>query len=590
MPVARGDIREIVDSPVFVPLYNLYLVYGKIFKLSFGPKNFVIISDPDYARQILTTNSAKYSKGLLSEILDFVMGKGLIPADGEIWKIRRRTIVPAIHKCVMALLRAVEWDQRKYLVSMVDMFGDCTLHGCDNLDVLDASRREDAVLLHALVQAAREGKSVNMENFFSRLTLDIIGKAVFNYDFDSLTHDDPVIEAVYTVLAEAEHRSTAPLAYWELPGATQIIPRQRRCVQALQHALELHVVVVSRVSAAFIALNSHRFAVMAAISKRYRSLSSQDPGTMLCFIFCIHAQTLNNTLDDLIARSKKLGCHSTDSEFVQLWWFCKRAHGASHWRTLTCKEYLHQLLEKKVQDSLRLTTQVEEEDEEFVEEFLSEADPSILHFLIAAGEQITSKQLRDDLMTMLVAGHETTAALLTWTLYQLAGNPQIAGRVRQELESYFEGYMTLNHGESCGFGPLNGVIPNEVTSNFAYLPFGGGKRKCIGDQFALLESIAALAMLCRRYEFRLAPDAPPVRMTTGATIHTTQGLYMSVTPREVPPSLGRPPATFSGPTETKKAGTMQTPVPALASNGDMPGNNGNGSTVGAGLTAGAARP
>lgn len=35
---------------------------------------------------------------------------------------------------------------------------------------------------------------MEMENFFSRLTLDIIGKAVFNYDFDSLTHDDPVIQ------------------------------------------------------------------------------------------------------------------------------------------------------------------------------------------------------------------------------------------------------------------------------------------------------------------------------------------------------------------------------------------------------------
>lgn len=49
-----------------------------------------------------------------------------------------------------------------------------------------------------LVQA---GRAVEMENFFSRLTLDIIGKAVFNYDFDSLTHDDPVIQA----------RSLAPL-------------------------------------------------------------------------------------------------------------------------------------------------------------------------------------------------------------------------------------------------------------------------------------------------------------------------------------------------------------------------------------------
>ncbi|KIY93093.1 hypothetical protein MNEG_14871 [Monoraphidium neglectum] len=56
-----------------------------------------------------------YSKGLLSEILDFVMGTGLIPADGEVWKTRRRAVVPALHK--------------KYVASMVGMFGDCALHG-----------------------------------------------------------------------------------------------------------------------------------------------------------------------------------------------------------------------------------------------------------------------------------------------------------------------------------------------------------------------------------------------------------------------------------------------------------------------------
>ena len=48
--------------------------------------------------QVLVTNAAKYSKGLLSEILDFVMGQGLIPADGDVWKVRRRAIVPALHK------------------------------------------------------------------------------------------------------------------------------------------------------------------------------------------------------------------------------------------------------------------------------------------------------------------------------------------------------------------------------------------------------------------------------------------------------------------------------------------------------------
>ena len=164
MPEATGDIREIVGQPVFVPLFKLFLAYGPVFRLSFGPKSFVVISDPALAKQVLLTNAHKYSKGLLSEILDFVMGKGLIPADGEIWKMRRRAIVPSLHK--------------KYIASMVTMFGQSTQHGMVTL--------EKAVL---------EGRPVEMENFFSRLTLDIIGKAVFNYDFDSLTHDDPFIQA-----------------------------------------------------------------------------------------------------------------------------------------------------------------------------------------------------------------------------------------------------------------------------------------------------------------------------------------------------------------------------------------------------------
>jgi hypothetical protein len=68
----------------------------------------------------------------------------------------------------------------------------------------------------------------------------------------------------------------------------------------------------------------------------------------------------------------------------------------------------------------------------------------------------------------------------------------------------------------------------QASTNFAYLPFGGGKRKCIGDQFALFESVVALAMLQRRFTFELDPDAPPVAMTTGATIHTTEGLNVKL--------------------------------------------------------------
>ena len=79
--------------------------------------------------------------------------------------------------------------------------------------------------------------------------------------------------------------------------------------------------------------------------------------------------------------------------------------------------------------------QCDEEGSVFEEEFLSERDPSILHFLLASGDQISSKQLRDDLMTMLVAGHETTAAVLTWTTYMLAKNPEYIARIREEVRA-----------------------------------------------------------------------------------------------------------------------------------------------------------
>lgn len=51
-------------------------------------------------------------------------------------------------------------------------------------------------------------------------------QAVFNYEFDSLSKDDPVIQAVYTTLREAEHRSLTPIPYWRIPFADELIPRQ----------------------------------------------------------------------------------------------------------------------------------------------------------------------------------------------------------------------------------------------------------------------------------------------------------------------------------------------------------------------------
>eukprot|EP00850_Spirogloea_muscicola_P013686 SM000094S24703 [mRNA] locus=s94:366640:372693:+ [translate_table: standard] len=458
MPEARGDIRQVIGQPFFVPLYNLFLVYGGVFRLSFGPKQFAIVSDAAVTKYILKDNAKAYSKGLLSEILDFVMGKGLIPADGEVWRTRRRAIVPSFHK--------------KYVAAMLKLFGRCTERLCQKLEV-----------------AATEGRSMEMESLFSRMTLDVIGKAVFNYDFDSLSKDTGVVEAVYTALREAEARSVSLFPYWKIAPLRMILPRQRKVTEALK--------------------------------------------------------LINKNLDTLID---------------------------------TCK------------------IMVENDAEEFSEEYVNEEDPSILRFLLASGDEVSSKQLRDDLMTMLIAGHETTAAVLTWAFYLLCQHPSTMEKlqaevdatigdrwpgmedlrnlkyttrvineamrlypqppvlIRRALEDDVLGGYKIKQGQDIFISvwnlhrspeywekpeefnperwPVDGPSPNEVTEGFTYLPFGGGPRKCVGDVFALYESVIAVAMLVRRFDFKLAPGAPPVGMTTGATIHTTDGLHLAITCRK----------------------------------------------------------
>ncbi|KAF7081387.1 hypothetical protein CFC21_085334 [Triticum aestivum] len=471
LPQAVGSLASVAGEAFFLPLYDLFLTYGGVFRLNFGPKSFLIVSDPDVAKHILRDNSKAYSKGILAEILEFVMGTGLIPADGEIWRVRRRAIVPALHQ--------------KYVTAMIGLFGNASDRLCQKLD-----------------KAASDGEDVEMESLFSRLTLDVIGKAVFNYDFDSLSYDNGIVEAVYVTLREAEMRSTSPIPTWEIPIWKDISPRQRKVNEALA--------------------------------------------------------LINNILDELIA---------------------------------TCKRM------------------VDEEDLQFHEEYMNEKDPSILHFLLASGDDVSSKQLRDDLMTMLIAGHETSAAVLTWTFYLLSKYPNVMSKlqaevdltfmlnadavlgdglptlddvkklkyttrvineslrlypqppvlIRRSLEDDMLGEYPIGKGEDIFISiwnlhrcpkhwddadvfnperwPLDGPNPNETNQKFSYLPFGGGPRKCVGDMFATFETVVATAMLVKRFDFHMAPGAPPVEMTTGATIHTTKGLNMTVTRRIKPPVI-----------------------------------------------------
>lgn len=109
-----------------------------------------------------------YDKGLLAEILEPIMGKGLIPADLETWKIRRRVVTPAFH------------DQ--YLKVMTTMFGKCCFETIKKFDQKITSTKNSNCV------------SLDMESEFLSLALDIIGLGVFNFDFGSITRESPVIK------------------------------------------------------------------------------------------------------------------------------------------------------------------------------------------------------------------------------------------------------------------------------------------------------------------------------------------------------------------------------------------------------------
>lgn len=75
------------------------------------------------------------------------------------------------------------------------------------------------------------------------------------------------------------------------------------------------------------------------------------------------------------------------------------------------------------------------------------------------------------------------------------------------------------------------LFDHQVISDFAFLPFGGGPRKCVGDQFALMESTVALAMLLQKFDVELRGSPESVELVTGATIHTKSGLWCKLKKR-----------------------------------------------------------
>ena len=217
----------------------------------------------------------------------------------------------------------------------------------------------------------------------------------------------------------------------------------------------------------------------------------------------------------------------------------------------------------------------------------------LLSMLLAAQDEedgggMTDQQVRDEAMTIFLAGHETTANALTWTWYLLSTDPAVEAKLHAEVDRVLQGRLpTMADLPALGYvervvteamrlyppawiigrraiadyqlgdytAPARSILvmspyimqrdarfyadpdtfdPDRWTPEFraalpkfAYFPFGGGPRQCIGESFAWMELVLVVATIAQRWKLRLVPGHP-VEMQPLVTLRTKHGMRMTL--------------------------------------------------------------
>lgn len=205
--------------------------------------------------------------------------------------------------------------------------------------------------------------------------------------------------------------------------------------------------------------------------------------------------------------------------------------------------------------------------------------------------RMTDEQVRDEALTIFLAGHETTSNALTWTWYLLSQYPEVETKLHAEIDAVLDSklptaddvprlrYTEMVLAESMRLYPPAWALGRLATSDYevggyvapagslvllsqyvahrdpryfsdptrfdpdrwtpearesrpqySYFPFGGGPRRCIGEGFAWMEGILLIATLAQRFSLRLVPNHP-VELKPVITLRPKHGMRMSVVRR-----------------------------------------------------------
>lgn len=408
--------------------------YGPIFSFRFFIWSGIMVNHPDYIKHILKENNKNYSKQTHDyQVIKPIVGEGLLTSEGDFWLRQRRLIQPAFH--------------RHRIQSFGTPMTDSTLQ-----------------MLERWQSEPFRSEPFDVSNEMMRLTLSIVGKALFSQD---LSHE---AEAVGRSFTEASNYTSRKL----------------------------------------------RSVVLLSGGKEYRRAISE----------------LDRVVMEMIA---------------------ERRSGKD-----------------RIED---------DRNEDLLDMLLSARDEE-------TGQGMTDKQLRDEVTTLLLAGHETTANALSWTWYLLSKNPDVSHKLRAELKMVLNGrvpnmddlfnlpYTRMVIQESMRLFPPAWIISRRAEEEdsvgdyyipaksiihissyvmhrhpdywdnpekfdperfcpersegrpaFAYFPFGGGPRLCIGRDFAMAEAQLILATVASRCQLELVPGHPVVP-DPQITLRLKHGLQM----------------------------------------------------------------
>lgn len=430
LPIAVGR-----DPLAF--LQDLHRNFGDIAHTQAAGEHVVLLSHPQYVKDVLMTHQHNFRKGRGLEKARRLLGDGLLTSEGGTHLRQRRLIQPAFHR-----------ERIASFGSAMTEYADRIQHGWADGDTIDAS--------HEMM----------------RLTLGIVGRTLFDTDVESHARD--VGEALTDVL-DSFWTSMLPFAdvLERLP-----IPQLRRGREA---RARLDAIVYGMIAE--------------------RRTNPGDRGDLLSML--------------ILAQDEEQG-----------------------------------------------------------------------------GRRMSDAQVRDEAMTLFLAGHETTANALAWTWYLLSQSPEVEARLHEEvdrvlgdrlptvgdiahlgyveqvitesmrlyppawligrraIESYKVGDYTLPprtivllspwvmHRDARFFAEPGRFMPDRWTPAFkaslppfAYYPFGGGARRCIGEAFAWMELVLVVATIAGRWRLRLVPGHPVVPQPV-VTLRLKHGLKMTAERRQ----------------------------------------------------------